>query len=332
VAESTAHRLAGGTVEMHMQPIVDLETHTTVAFEALARLVRPDGTLVNAAEFVPRLSPLDIDRLFVIALDQSLRALASWRGTGLDVDVSVNIDPSTLASPDCADWIADALRTHAVPPVRLLLEILETHAITDPRQRSTIAAIGSIGARLVLDDLGSGHSDLERLESIDFDMIKIDGAVVAALASAPEETIRTLVDFVRIGTETGLRTVVEGIETLEMAAVASIVGAQLGQGYEIARPMPASEVLGWVAGQVLSPSGYEPSFSSVLAFHGRYGSGSPHTGDVDDCWISAFLAAHAGSEPVGEWHASQHGAATAQTADGGRRLTDWLVRCMDLAA
>lgn len=323
--------MTSAAIEMHMQPIIDLVTRETVAFESLARLARPGRSLLTAAAFVPGLSDREVDRLFSVALDQSLGALSTWLKSGIEVDVSVNIDPSTLANADCTAWVASALRSHGVPPDRLVLEILETHAITDERQRSSLSSIRGLGVRLAIDDFGSGHSDSDRLASFDFDVLKIDGAVVGALAAAPEQTIRRLVEYVRIAEQSDLATVVEGIETLEMAAVASAVGAQQGQGYAIARPMAIADVPAWIAGREPATSGCVPSFASVLAFHGRHGAGSAHTGTVDECPISAFIAEHAGSDPVGDWHSSQHGAENAGRSDGGRRLSDWLVHGMAAA-
>jgi EAL domain-containing protein (putative c-di-GMP-specific phosphodiesterase class I) len=316
--------LAGGTVRMNMQPIVDLRTNKPAYFESLARVVR-DDQMIAAADFVPALDAAEIDRLFVIALAQSLEAVGQWLRSGLDVGVSVNIDPSTLAHPHCVGWITDALDTHDVAADRLILELLETRPVSTPRQAGTLRAIHELGVRVAIDDLGAGHSNLDRLEAFEFDIVKIDGAIIRALSSTPEEALGALSTLVAVGSDSGRSTVVEGIESAEMAVVASIVGARFGQGYAIARPMPIAAVAPWIAAVTPPEPGLAPSYSSALAFHLRRGSDNAHSGDVNECWISAFLAENSGGAPVDVWHAAQHGTAADDRADLGRRLKDWLV-------
>jgi EAL domain-containing protein (putative c-di-GMP-specific phosphodiesterase class I) len=174
---------------MAMQPIVDLTSGRPTVFEALARLRRADGVLVAAADFVPALDPHDVDVLFAIALDLSLGHLAAWNLAGIEVDVSVNLDPSTLANARCAGWVANALGQHGIHPARLILELLETGPIGSPTQDASIDALGRLGVRIAIDDLGSGHSTLARMRHVDFDLIKIDSGTHSGFDLAPVETL-----------------------------------------------------------------------------------------------------------------------------------------------
>ncbi len=120
-----------GAVEMHFQPVIALPSGVPVKFEALARL-RSGGTLLMPAAFLPALGETELERLFVIALDQSLDALHAWRDAGLDVGVSVNAPTFILTETRCADLVADALARHKANGRHLTLELLETACSTSP--------------------------------------------------------------------------------------------------------------------------------------------------------------------------------------------------------
>ncbi|WP_411698696.1 EAL domain-containing protein [Conyzicola sp.] len=317
--------LADGRVEMFMQPIVDLVTGRPSVFEALARLRRPDGSLATAAEFVPSLDSDDLDALFRIALDRSLASLAHWIGLGIRVDISVNLDPSTLGNPLCSAWVEEALHRHDIDAERLVLELLETRAIDEAEQNSTIDALHALGVRMAIDDLGSGYSTVSRLRHFDFDLIKIDASVHDGFTTAPASTLCSLSTLIALGVNVHRPSVVEGLESLDMLAVAAVLGAPLGQGYAIARPMPAAAVPAWTAQSApLVDQHHLTTFSAVLAYHWVHGRGSAHPGNTSACPITAFLAEHNEGSPVDSWHVSQHGDSVKDTAGFGRKLSEWL--------
>jgi EAL domain-containing protein (putative c-di-GMP-specific phosphodiesterase class I) len=315
--------LADGRVEMFMQPIVDLATGRPTVFEALARLRRSDGTLATAAEFVPSLDTDQLDVLFRIALDQSLASLAHWISLGILVDISVNLDPSTLANPRCSAWVEEALQRHGIDARRLVVELLETRAVDGAQQNSSIDALHGLGVRMAIDDLGSGHSTVKRLRHFDFDLIKIDASVHGGFAEAPATTLVSLAALIALGVNLHRPSVVEGLESLDMLAVAALLGAELGQGYVIARPMPADEVPAWTAQSApLIDQDALTTYSAVLAYHWLHGGENTHPGDAKECPITAFLAEHGNA--VNSWHRSQHGDAVKDTAGFGRKLAEWL--------
>ncbi|GGA99153.1 hypothetical protein GCM10010979_12060 [Conyzicola nivalis] len=308
---------------MFMQPIVDLVTGRPTVFEALARLRRRDGTLATAAEFVPALDADEVDTLFRIALDRSLESLAHWISLGILVDVSVNLDPSTLGNRQCSAWVGEALHRHGIDAQRLVLELLETRAIDSSEQTLTIDALHGLGVRMAIDDLGAGHSTVSRLRHFDFDLIKIDSSVHDGFAVAPVSTLRSLSALIDLGTNLHRPSVVEGLESLDMLAVAAVLGAPFGQGYAIARPMPADAVPAWTARSAPLVDQLElTTFSAVLAYHWMHGGSSAHPGNASACPITAFLAEHGSA--VNRWHTSQHGDAVEDTVGFGRKLSEWL--------
>jgi EAL domain-containing protein (putative c-di-GMP-specific phosphodiesterase class I) len=315
---------------MAMQPIVDLTSGRPTVFEALARLRRADGVLVAAADFVPALDSHDVDVLFAIALDLSLGHLAAWNLAGIEVDVSVNLDPSTLANARCAGWVANALGQHGIDPARLILELLETGPIGSPTQDASIDALGRLGVRIAIDDLGSGHSTLDRLRHVDFDLIKIDSGTHSGFDLAPVETLHALSALIDAAAAQGRPSVVEGLESLDMLGVAAALGADLGQGYVIARPMPAAEVPAWTArsGPLLDSVNLA-TFPAALAYHWRYSRSGRHPGTTADCPITRLLAGERDLRGLRLLHAAQH--AAARSADSAQSMTRWFVDRMALA-
>ena len=237
----------------------------------------------------------------------------------------MNISPSTLRHPECVRWVGAAIRRHGVEPNRLGLEILESLAIESETQIAAIDDLVSLGVGLFLDDLGSGFSTLQRLFALPFDTIKLDRGLLVDLRTMPVETLSNISALVQMGRDFGVGVVLEGLEDIEMAEVASILGVPLGQGYFFARPMLAEDVPGWAVGftfplrtNVLSSS------LGALAYHWQFLRwSSPHPGMVADCPLTDLIVRHSTPSEVARWHAHQHG----QSSDPvyGQMLSDWLI-------
>ena len=253
-------RLFGGGLRMHMQPIVHLPGAACTKVEALARLQLDDGELLSPAQFLPILGHLELDRLFVDGLHQSLTALRHWEAQGILLELSYNLPPSTLRNPDCVTWIASALRRHRLPPTRLTLELLEHEAYGDEDDlKRNAAQLHTLGVRLALDDLGSGYSSLLRLRNLPFDLVKIDQSLVRGIAHDNRRSVPLVAGLVELARRLGVEVAIEGLETQILLEFAEYLHADFAQGYAIARPMPAARIPGWVQGWRLPPlSGINP--------------------------------------------------------------------------
>ncbi|MDD4885663.1 MAG: EAL domain-containing protein [Thiomonas sp.] len=245
------HRLFSGGLEMHYQPVVDLRSGQPTAMEALARLRLDDGRLIGPGLFLPSFGSSELTRLFTLGLEQALGQLTQWDAAGLSLDLSVNLPPEVLLMPDCARWVADALRARHIAPDRLRLEILEDADFQNTTERDrAVHSLAATGARLVMDDLGSGYSSLLRLRTLPFHTVKIDQGLVRQIPGETEAEASGMIGFigalVRMTQALGLQVVVEGLETPALVEVAAVLGADAGQGYALAKPMPAAEVLPWL--------------------------------------------------------------------------------------
>ncbi len=242
-------RLFNGGLEMHVQPIVDLRSGALRKVEALARLRLDDGALVSPGVFLPLLGNAELERLFRLGLEQSLAMLRDWDAQGLALELSLNLPPSTLLAPDCANWIGTALRAHGVAPHRLTLELLESESVDDASFADAVARLQPLGVRFAMDDLGAGYSSLTRLATLPFDTLKIDQTLAAQMHARPLDTLRLIATLIQVGHDTRRCVVIEGLEDDALIEAARVLGAHEGQGYAYARPMPAAALPEWVHGR-----------------------------------------------------------------------------------
>lgn len=323
LAQTYRDRLFGGGLTMYVQPLVDLHSGAVPKVEALARLSLGDGGLVSPGAFLPLLGDLELDGLFRIGLDQALDFLNTADARGFALDVALNLPPSTLHDPDCAIWIEGALRRHGVAPGRLTLELLENQAVDQAEQAEAIDRLVRLGVQLAMDDLGSGYSSLKRLSTLPFHTIKIDQDLLAQIRSTPLEVLSLVSTLVQMGRDLERTVVVEGLEDDGMIEAASILGADRGQGYGLARPMPMDELLDWLERRpVTARDGSIRTWLGALAFHWQFVHADRAAPvPLESCPLKAFLdqRGHA-SDEVARWHARAH-----EVGDGGRDLLSWLV-------
>ena len=321
-ARAYRERLLNGGLRMDVQPIVDLRDGRLCKVEALARLVLPDGSVVPPAMFLPLLGSAELDRLFELGLDQVLADLARWDAAGLAVQAAVNLAPSTLRSGACRQRVEAMLRRHGVAPQRLALELLEGEHVDDSGQTHELAQLRALGVKLAMDDLGSGYSSLQRLSQLPFDTLKIDRGLMSRLRDRPLPTLSLVSAIVRMGHDIGLEVVAEGLEDEVEVEVAALLGADCGQGFGIARPMPASELPAWNAARTgQAPPRVIRHALGALAWNWRLG----HDAHVEDDHraLLAYLAERGGDDAqAASWHA--------RVRAGGydaARLQDWLLDC-----
>ncbi|MBB3003059.1 EAL domain-containing protein [Paraburkholderia tropica] len=237
-----------GALEMHYQPLLTLANGQVSKVEALARL-RDGERLLTPDEFLFALSSDDLLALFARGLGQALDDRARWLAAGHDLEISVNLPPAALNDLRYFDAAREALETHACPSRRLTLEVLENESISlSHGQRAILGKFRALGVLLAQDDLGSGHSGLARLRELPFDWIKIDREIAHIAGDAALDALRVVYQITRLGHSLGKLVLAEGVDSADLLKALALLGVDGAQGYEIARPMPADELLGWIGG------------------------------------------------------------------------------------
>ena len=320
IASAYRQHLAGDGLRMFVQPVVDLRAGQVVKVEALARLVLPDGRIVPPSVFLPLLGRADMARLFRSGLDQALGYVRAWESQGIQLGVAVNLEPATLLLPECAQWVEQALTRHALAPDRLTIELLESQQVDERERDVAIERLVGVGVRLAIDDLGSGFSSLKRLSTLPFHTIKIDQGLVRRLRDEPIVTLVVLNTLMEMGRHLGRDVVVEGLEDPDAIEVAALLGAPFGQGYGLARPMPAADFMPWMAEFTLPiEPGAAHTYLGALAHHWKHG----HTMPMEDCPLTHLLDEQGLFDSVAaQWHQRAHGQEGTKAATA---LTSWLL-------
>ncbi len=318
-ARQLRERLFAGGFVLHLQPVVDLRSGRLVKLEGLGRLCMGDE-LIGPGLFLPLLGDAELDHLFRLGLDHVLAALVALEADGLQVDVSINMAPSTLLDADCPRWVDDALRRHGVAPQRLHLELLESAELDPSAQDEAVERLVRVGVKLAMDDLGAGYSSLQRLSALPFDLIKIDQSLILNLRRAPLRSLPLIRSLIQLARDLDRQVVVEGLEDPGMIEAALALGAESGQGYGIARPMPLDAVAAWHSGYAAAPANAPPrSYLGALAHQWLL---TQRDAPADERAVAAFLRGCADPEAA-QW--LQRLDAAIDSGSTRQALLRWLV-------
>ena len=239
--------IAQEELRVHFQPKIALSNRSLQGVEALVRWPHPTYGFISPAEFVVAAEQTGlIQELTRFVLNASLKQCHDWLEQGLQVKVAVNVSTRNLLDPRFVSTVARLLEMHRVSAEYLVLEITEGTLMQDPEKvRTAIDRIRCLGVEIALDDFGTGSSSLAYLAGLTFDEIKIDRSFLNGITTG-SPNVAIIRAAITMGIELGLRVVVEGIETEEQATILTALGAEFGQGFLFAKPMPGPEIVALV--------------------------------------------------------------------------------------
>lgn len=230
--------LAAREFELHYQPILDVETRSVRAAEALVRWRHPVDGLISPAQFIPLAEHTGlILPLGEWIIQQACQDAASWPR---DVQLAVNVSAIQFKHGNLFDVIMRALLLSGLSPQRLHIEVTETALLEEQLQQlQTFRQLKNMGITLVLDDFGTGFSSANYLTTFPFDKIKIDKSFVQRLDK--RECAAVMASAVALARGLGMSITAEGIETESQFQDVRSLGIDFAQGYLFARPMPFDE-------------------------------------------------------------------------------------------
>lgn len=229
--------LIEGQFQLHFQPLVDVESDSIVAAEALVRWQVDNGRLIPPDEFIPLAEEIGlIVPLGQWILQHACRVAATWPE---HVRLAVNLSPVQFRHPGLVSVITSALFNAGLNPDRLELEITEGVLMqNDLPIVNMLHQLKALGIRIALDDFGTGYASLSYLRSFPFDKIKIDRSFVADMEYRAEAAaiVRAVAN---LGTSLGMTTTAEGIETQAQLDRLRAYGCTQVQGFLLSRPLDA---------------------------------------------------------------------------------------------
>jgi diguanylate cyclase (GGDEF)-like protein len=218
--------------------------------EALVRWRHPVRGIVPPIDFIEVAEECGlIGMLGDFVLERACRDFLDWRarlGERAPGLMAVNLSRAQLAQPGWIDGVRRILRDTGMPPGCLQLEVTESLAAQDQDIQQRLHDLKALGIQLALDDFGTGYSSLSSLHLLPVDTVKIDRSFVCQADTSAHH--RVLIEAtVKVARSLGMTTVAEGIETQSQLDVVRNHLCDKVQGYFYSRPLPAPELLDWLA-------------------------------------------------------------------------------------
>ncbi|MBL8834179.1 MAG: EAL domain-containing protein [Rhodospirillales bacterium] len=233
---------------LHYQPKVDLVSGEVVGLEALVRWNRGPGDVVRPADFLPAVEQSRLLDFFTYhTLELALRQAREWLDAGNGTPVAVNLSARMLERETLERDVLDLFERYAVPHGLVSFEITETALLVNvPAAREAVRRLGEHGIAFSIDDFGAGYASFSYLRDFRVREIKMDRTFISSISAGSFDAV-LLRSVAVLCAALGIRVVAEGIEDLACRDVLAAEGCRYGQGYAIARPMPAGDLPAWSA-------------------------------------------------------------------------------------
>jgi diguanylate cyclase (GGDEF)-like protein/PAS domain S-box-containing protein len=220
------------------QPIVTLDSHEVVGFEALVRWDHPQRGLLSPEAFIPLAEQSGL----IVPLDDwvlhaAVLGCASLQTADHQPSIAVNVSAKQLSQPGFDDIVLATLAGAGLPADRLVLEITES-ALLDELDAGVKALVQlrAHGVRVAIDDFGTGYSSLTHLARLPVDQLKVDKSFIEQLRHGNQDGM-LVSTFLATAHGMRLLTVAEGVEDAHQARWLQRAGCDLGQGFLWSRPV-----------------------------------------------------------------------------------------------
>jgi diguanylate cyclase (GGDEF)-like protein/PAS domain S-box-containing protein len=238
--------VGNGEFCLHYQPKVNIASKKVTGVEALLRWHHPKYGLIPAGVFIPVAEEIGfLGQLGQWVLRQALSEVQQWQSQDIRLPVAVNVSPGELSGPGYAEFVLETLRQTGCAPDLLELEITERTTMLDTETgRQVVEGLRRAGVSVALDDFGTGYSSLSYLHHFALDKLKIDKSFTKRVCE--DTTSRNIFNAVMtIAKQLNLKTTAEGVETREQYDLLLQLGCDEAQGYYVARPLPAQDIVVW---------------------------------------------------------------------------------------
>ncbi|MEP7184893.1 MAG: EAL domain-containing protein [Rhodanobacter sp.] len=255
------HRaLSQNQFEVHYQPQLSLDDGRVVGLEALLRWNHPGLGSISPVEFIPVAE--DCGLILPIGewvMRTAVHELKRLMDCGYPMmAIAVNLSAVQFRHKSLVDMIDNILTEADVPAQCLELELTESVAMSDPQ--SAVAVMDRLherGVRLSIDDFGTGYSSLNYLKKFRVFKVKIDQSFVQDVSSDKED--RAIVAaIISMSSRLGLRTIAEGVETVEQLAFLREQGCDEAQGYYFSKALPSAQIEAFLSARLTTTGSGAP--------------------------------------------------------------------------
>ncbi|MGD2119873.1 MAG: EAL domain-containing protein [Chromatiales bacterium] len=233
---------------LEYQPKIDLYKNQVVGAEVLVRWRSPKFGLIMPGDFIPiaERSSL-IEDLTYATMEMAFDQLQLWRQEERAISLAINVSARMLDDRKMPDWLAAELKQRQIAAGDITLEITETTlASSGSCAHQILHDLVNIGFDVSIDDFGSGFTSFRSIRDMQFAELKIDRLFIQNIQTGNQDAsiVRSMI---LLAESLGMRSVAEGVETEEQWNLLQQLGCQYGQGFGIARPMPAHALINWLA-------------------------------------------------------------------------------------
>lgn len=233
-------------LEVWYQPQLTLDKLSLIGCEALLRWPSGQGNYISPAIFVPLAEDagliVDIGQW---VLEQACQQQKRLEAMGIFTRIAVNVSVPQFKIKDYAEQVKNTLLKYQVAPKYIELEVTESVVMDELEVViETLQQLKKIGVEVAIDDFGTGFSSLSSLQKLPVNRLKIDRDFIKDIPENDSGAIAALV--IALGTQLGLKTIAEGVETQAQVDFLRQLGCNEVQGFMFAKPMPEPELVQFI--------------------------------------------------------------------------------------
>lgn len=243
-----------GQLDLHYQPLIDVESRRAIALEALVYWKHPTEGHIPPAQFIPVAEEIGlIVPIGDFVLRRVVADMLAWRSRGLTLlPVSINVSARQLARSNLYRAVAELTAAHGIDPSLLQVELTEGALLEKQESQAgespadIVNNLRALGVRIAIDDFGTGYSSLSSLKRWQVDYLKIDRSFVRGLTSDSND--HAIVGaIIAIARYLDIAVVAEGVEDWPQLEMLRNLGCRYAQGFLFAAPASAANCLSFLA-------------------------------------------------------------------------------------
>lgn len=225
------HAVENSKIVPYFQAMIDNKSSKIVKFECLARLIDENDKIISPNLFIPISKKIKVYNIVTkTIIDKSFAAFADN-----EYEFSINLSIEDILSSEIYEFILEKLKT-CDSAHRVTFELLESEAIQDfNKVERFITEVKRYGAKIAIDDFGSGYSNFSYLTKMKVDFIKIDSSLIENIDTDKNSlmVVETIVDFAK---KLGVKTVAEFVHSSTINDKVIELGIDYSQGFYIDKP------------------------------------------------------------------------------------------------
>lgn len=248
ITSSLSDAIKNGEFKVYYQPKIETETLQVIGAEALIRWQKPDGHFVFPDEFIPLIERsgqiVELDNFVYREVFRFINdRLQSNKSI---VPISVNVSRIHLHKLEILPYVQSLFDEYQIPPELIEFELTESIYIENTEKAlKLVESLHNMGAKVSMDDFGSGYSSLNLLSRLPIDIIKLDKVFLKDEETAEgslKENDRIIISCViDMAKKLRITSLCEGVETLEQSNYLSEIGCEIQQGYYFSKPISQEE-------------------------------------------------------------------------------------------